>query len=390
MCVPPAPQASPAAVAAACPRCRRRSVRPVRAPRAGRCRGSRPPARAARPARPARARPRASSSCRRRAGSARSAPARRPSRRAARRDGRSTCPAAPAARRCSPPRRLEAHVHARATGKPSARDQLLRARRRRARPRSTARRRPGCCPPRARAPCRGCSRRRRPSARAISAITPGRLGTETRSSRRARVAGARAEQPSRLLTRRVDPGGDRGGVAHRELLARLGHPPRELVDRRDQRVAIGHVDVGPDRAVGAGDAGGVAEARPDRRQTPGRRPRPACSQPARRAGWRARAAGARPTPATGRASPRRSPPGERRSRSADGAGARRRRPPCCPSPASGTTRRRRRDPRARAPRPPSRRPPADARRSKRSSLPASASTRLVEPTSVTTQSAGAL
>ena len=61
----------------------------------------------------------------------------------------------------SPPRGLEAHVHAAALmpappGKPSSRDQLLARARRARRRRSTARRRPGGCRPRARAPCRRC------------------------------------------------------------------------------------------------------------------------------------------------------------------------------------------------------------------------------------------
>ena len=38
-----------------------------------------------------------------------------------------------------------------------------------------------------------------------------------------------------------------------------------VVDPRRERVAVGHVDVGPDRARRAGDAGGVAEARAGRR-----------------------------------------------------------------------------------------------------------------------------
>ncbi len=108
----------------------------------------------------------------------------------------------------------------------------------------------------------------------------------------------------------------------------------------------------PDRAVGAGDAGGVAEARPDRRQAPGRGLARACSRPARRAGWRARAAGARRTPSAGRACPAsiavgRAPIARQQPVQAlvqDARGAAR-------APASGTRSRRRTDPRARAPRP---------------------------------------
>ena len=79
--------------------------------------------------------------------------------------------------------------------------------------------------------------------------------------------------------------------------------------RVDQRVAVGHVDVGPDRRVGARHARCVAEARPDGRQPLGAPRPPQRARPARRAGSRARAAGARRRPSGDRGCRRRSPSG---------------------------------------------------------------------------------
>ena len=109
----------------------------------------------------------------------------RPSPRAAPRGGRSTCPPGRSAVPCRPlegSKRMFTRARHR---KAEVGDQLLRAGRRAARRRPTARRRPGGCPRRATAPCRRCSRPPGPSASASSAITPGRLGTEARSSRTA-------------------------------------------------------------------------------------------------------------------------------------------------------------------------------------------------------------
>ena len=93
--------------------------------------------------------------------------------------------------------------------------------------------------------------------------------------------------------------------------------------RVDQRVAVGQVDVGPDRACWrpprAWRRGSSAQPRRVRVEA---RPRALArgsraARPGRRAGWRARAAGARRTPSGGRACRRRSPLGcapKRRSR----------------------------------------------------------------------------
>ena len=101
----------------------------------------------------------------------------------------------------------------------------------------------------------------RPSVSAMSAMTPGRLGTATRSSPAAPPARARP-RPARG-----------GGSAACVLPGRRGRRPRAAargrasrrgdgaVERVGQRVAVGRVDAAPQRRVGAGDARGVAEAR---------------------------------------------------------------------------------------------------------------------------------
>ena len=53
-------------------------------------------------------------------------------------------------------------------------------------------------------------------------------------------------------------------AARRAARARCRRALDRAVDARDQLLAVGQVDVRPDRAVGAGDAGRVAEARPGR------------------------------------------------------------------------------------------------------------------------------
>ena len=94
--------------------------------------------------------------------------------------------------------------------------------------------------------------------------TGAQLGAPTRRRRR---------RPAR---RRAAPRGRRAPARSRRSISARPRPTshartscRRLANSsmpRDQRVAVGQVDVGPDRAVGAGDARRVAEARPDRRQ----------------------------------------------------------------------------------------------------------------------------
>ena len=78
---------------------------------------------------------------------------------------------------------------------------------------------------------------------------------------------AGAEQRVAVGAGALVPRGRPPARRRRRAAARTSRQARgELVDAGDQRVAVGDVDVGPDRAVGAGHAGRVAEARPDRRQ----------------------------------------------------------------------------------------------------------------------------
>ena len=183
-----------AAGASACRRCRRRSRPPARsASRSPVPRTTTPSSqdldeRAQRAPRPASVERR----CRRRAGSSGCGPARRTSRRAARRGGRSTCrpareldpesPSAGSKRMLTAPSPLTRHAHARATGKPRpaisscARRGLLVA----ADPQRD--RRPGCCPREGERAMSAMLTPSRPSASAISAITPGLFGTDARSS----------------------------------------------------------------------------------------------------------------------------------------------------------------------------------------------------------------
>ena len=219
---------------------------------------------------------------------------RRSSRRAARRGARSTCRAA---RRPSPRRRsagLEADVHARATGMPSppisssARVGVLVA----ADPERDA----------------ALPEVRRGAERHVHDV-------DTRAPERERDVGDHARAVGDHRPQLEDLGALQAGLEQRAAVGRGRVVPRastaaavagraarsrtvaqaldRLVDLLDERVAVGEVDVGPDRAVGAGDAGRVAEARA------GRRDRLAAERArrlARRARWRARAAGARRSP----------------------------------------------------------------------------------------------
>ncbi len=99
----------------------------------------------------------------------------------------------------------------------------------------------------------------RPSVSAMSAMTPGRLGTATRSS-------LRGPRPQPGLDQRAPPGGGpllpaRQVGAGAQLRADRLELGDGAVERVGQRVAVGRVDAAPQAGVGAGDARRVAEAR---------------------------------------------------------------------------------------------------------------------------------
>ena len=107
----------------------------------------------------------------------------------------------------------------------------------------------------------------RPSVRAMSAMTPGRFGTTARSSRDGAADEPGLEERLALARGLGLPGGERRAVARRR--ARRGPRRRRATVSSiacSERVAVGEVDVGPQRRVGAGDARRVAEARAGRRQ----------------------------------------------------------------------------------------------------------------------------
>ena len=106
----------------------------------------------------------------------------------------------------------------------------------------------------------------RPSVSATSAITPGRLGTAARSSVHRAAEHAGLEQRLALARRRLLPVRQAVAVAGRERVARLLEAAQDVVDGVEQRVAVGQVDVGPQRRVGARHARRVAERRAGRRQ----------------------------------------------------------------------------------------------------------------------------
>ena len=193
-------------------------------------------------ARRARARPRAWTSCRRRAGSARSAPARRPSRRAARRGGRSTCRAARAARPASAAGGLEAHVHARAPpgsrGRRSARCARLASSARRAIHSATT---PWRLSSEGDSAMSTMFTPARPSASAISAITPGRLGTEARSSCTGPPASPAPQQRVAVGARALVPVGHRGRVRRGERRAHRAAGARRA--RRAASISASRLDM---------------------------------------------------------------------------------------------------------------------------------------------------
>ena len=243
----------------------------------------------------------------------------------------------------------------------------------------------------------------------------------SRSTSRGRIERHVDDVDARAAERERDVGDDPGPVGHRDaqlvhLAAReagLEQPPagvarsrrstrrprrrrarpapragaearHRVVDRLHQRVGVGEVDVAPDRRRGAGDAGGVAEARAGRGQP--------LARASAAAAWATRTlastCGRCETVAITRSwSRRRSQPGGRRGRRASGAGGRRARPGArgrrqVPGGAVEEVRPRVLDAGRLGAR---ERVPADEARV--ATAPTSA--RLVEPTSVTTQSSPA-
>ena len=225
----------------------------------------------------------------------------------------------------------------------------------------------------------------RPSASATSATTPGPVRHRDAQLDHRAAGEIGLEQPPAVVARRVVPGRHRGRVTAGQRRADLAEAAHRVVDRRDQRVRVGEVDVAPDRGRWrprrawrrGSSARSAAAARILQRAAP----------PGRRGRSRARAAGARPRPSGGRASRRRSRPGARRGRPAageavveDALGR--------AASASGTTSRRRTARRGQCSTPAVSAPASGCPPMKRGSSTAATSSRLVEPTSVTTHSGG--
>ncbi len=102
-----------------------------------------------------------------------------------------------------------------------------------------------------------------PRARASSATVPGRFVDHHPQLAQGTAAALRLEQPAPVLGRRRVPGGDRLAVARADQLGGLAEAGAERVDRLGDGLAVAGEDVAPDRRVGAGDPGRVAEARAD-------------------------------------------------------------------------------------------------------------------------------
>ena len=248
--------------------------------------------------RPAPRPPRGSSGCRRRRGSPRSGSRPPPSRPGSPPGGRSTCRAAGAASRAAGPigSKLRHRLVARADDAwPCGRGRAPRSAARSAS--STARdpegdgsvassRSPGY------SAMSSMLTRARPSASAISATVPGAIldpdpdlvqrplaARRRRAARAARVAAPRGARPRR---RSRSP----ARISREASLQALDRG----VDLGRDRVAVGGEDVGPDRRVGAGHPGRVAEAGADLGQALGLLARVG-GRLARRGRWRSRAAG---------------------------------------------------------------------------------------------------
>ena len=102
-----------------------------------------------------------------------------------------------------------------------------------------------------------------PSASASSATVPGRLATTTRSSRSGPPASSASSRPRRSSPAAACQAATASLSPSRISSAACAQSRAGGVDRLGDRLAVGREDVSPDRRVGAGDAGRVAEARAD-------------------------------------------------------------------------------------------------------------------------------
>ena len=99
----------------------------------------------------------------------------------------------------------------------------------------------------------------RPASVVTSASTPGRSGTGTRSSTSSSAAGPDGQvAPGRRA--RSSTASSASRRRRRRAAPDLSSAPQVVVERGDDRVAVGDADVGPDAGVPGGDAGHVAEA----------------------------------------------------------------------------------------------------------------------------------
>ena len=109
-----------------------------------------------------------------------------------------------------------------------------------------------------------------PSASAISATDPGPVLDPDPQLADVAAGEVGLEQAAAVLAGGAMPGADRVGVAGADQLGGLAQPrARSASSLVGDRLAVGGEDVAPDRRVGAGDAGRVAEARADLRQALG-------------------------------------------------------------------------------------------------------------------------
>src|SRR5258708_11745177 len=92
----------------------------------------------------------------------------------------------------------------------------------------------------------------------MRAVWPGDSPAGVVSSRS--MLGRAVEQLAPLEQSALVPRGERIGVPCLQRGANLGQTPGELVEGRDERLAVGEIDVGPDRGVGARHSDLVAQA----------------------------------------------------------------------------------------------------------------------------------
>ncbi len=102
-----------------------------------------------------------------------------------------------------------------------------------------------------------------PSASASAAIVPGLLATTIRSSRSGPPSSSVSSRRRRSSPAAACQAATASRSPPRISSAASLEPARDRVDRVGDGLAVAGEDVGPDRRVGAGDAGRVAEARPD-------------------------------------------------------------------------------------------------------------------------------